>query len=95
MGFADISPSHLHGGKKNDAVDENDFQLYHRALKHLQAGVEVWLNGTGDAAFVFDSTWGGVFGCGCDYDPQPGASKDIRWCRNSYPDCPSLVDAGT
>ena len=35
-----------------------------------------------------DRSWGGIVMCGCDYD------GDSKHCRNSFPDCPALVDQG-
>jgi hypothetical protein len=87
MGF---KASH-HGMSKEDAEDAS---LFEHALHHLQSGVEVWLNGKADSPMVFDSAWGGVFGCGCDYQPQWGARPDVSWCGNAYPNCPAVVDAG-
>jgi hypothetical protein len=56
------------------------------ALENLRGGVEVWLNGNAQAPFLYDSAWGGLVSCGCDY-----ASGS---CRNVYPNCPGLSDQG-
>lgn len=91
----DDDNNHHHGNKKV-MEDEIDAELFHQALQRLQAGVAVWLDGQADSPMVFDSAWGGVFGCGCDYQPpQDGQAWDEgSWCENVYPNCPSVVDAG-
>jgi endo-1,3(4)-beta-glucanase len=62
--------------------------LHARALEHLTAGVEVWLNGSALAPLAYDESWGGMVGCGCDFD------GDTNTCRNVFPNCPALLDAG-
>lgn len=59
---------------------------FDEALTHLQQGVEIWLNGTAQAPFLYDAAWGGVVSCGCSFD---GGS-----CQNVFPDCPGLTDQG-
>jgi len=56
------------------------------AIDALRASVEVWLNGTAEAPFVFDSAWGGVANCGCDWDDGT--------CANKFPDCPAFGNPG-
>jgi len=70
--------------------DENPrvSSLYISALEHLKQSAEVWLNGSSLSALVYDDTWGGLVGCGCDYEPETYS------CRNSYPQCPTLEDPG-
>ena len=61
----------------------NEFE---KALDHLRSSTEVWINGTAETPFVFDATWGGLLSCGCIFD------EATESCRNSYPNCPALVD---
>lgn len=56
------------------------------ALDHLRSAVEVWINGDAQAPFLYDSDWGGLVNCGCDY-----ASGT---CQNVFPNCPGLSDQG-
>jgi endo-1,3(4)-beta-glucanase len=58
----------------------------HDAIRELQEGVEVWINGTADTPFVYDKTWGGVISCGCYMEHEK--------CVNKYPDCPGFSDQG-
>jgi len=58
------------------------------AIGRLRSGVEVWLNGTAQAKFVYDTTWGGIVSCGCLFN---GGTQS---CDNSYPNCPSFSDPG-
>lgn len=58
------------------------------ALKHLQEGVEVWLNGSALSPLLYDKDWGGLISCGCFFN------SSTRTCVNRYPDCPALTDAG-
>lgn len=62
--------------------------LHVSALNRLRSGVEIWLNGSALSPLVYDESWGGLVGCGCDYD------GDTSGCFNTFPDCPALVDAG-
>ncbi len=62
--------------------------LHSDAVSRLRAGVEIWLNGSALAPLVYDESWGGIVGCGCDYDGENSG------CFNVYPDCPALVDPG-
>ena len=102
MRFADYHldhHQHQHHGYEKDEKEraqeaKEDAELFHHALKRLEEGVAIWLNGQADSPMVFDSAWGGVFGCGCDYQPQEGAAADVSWCGNAYPNCPAVVDAG-
>jgi endo-1,3(4)-beta-glucanase len=56
------------------------------AVDRLRRGVEVWLNGTAEAPFLYDAKWGGLVSCGCAYDNGT--------CTNVLPDCPSFSDPG-
>ena len=65
------------------------FSVKHTAaLDRLRSGVEIWLNGSAMAPLVFDDSWGGIVGCGCDFD---GGTDG---CNNKFPVCPALVDPG-
>lgn len=57
-------------------------------LDLLRAGVEVWINGTAEAPFVYDEGWGGLVSCGCFFN------GDTQSCDNIFPDCPVLEDPG-
>eukprot|EP00980_Cylindrotheca_fusiformis_P009669 scaffold2141_cov120-Cylindrotheca_fusiformis.AAC.4 len=56
------------------------------AIDRLQSGVEIWLNGTAETAFVFDEAWGGLVSCGCQWNGDG--------CDNRAPDCPAFYDQG-
>jgi Glycosyl hydrolase family 81 C-terminal domain len=58
------------------------------AVSTLRSSVEVWINGTAEIPFVYDSAWGGVVSCGCDFD----GDKEI--CKNKFPDCTGFYDPG-
>ena len=73
------------GGHNEELAYCPEFEL---ALKNLRSGVEVWLNGSAQAPFLYDNDWGGLISCGCAYNGE------IEGCLNQYPDCPALVDAG-
>ena len=63
----------------------DDFSM---ALDSLRSSVEIWINGTGETPFVFDSAWGGVVSCGCNFDESTGS------CQNKFPDCPAFYNTG-
>ena len=50
------------------------------ALDRLRSSVEIWLNGTAESPFVYDSTWGGLISCGCLYDGQHCTNKVGKDC---------------
>jgi len=56
------------------------------SMNMLRSSVEVWINGTAEARFAYDSGWGGVINCGCLWD-EGG-------CSNTLPDCPATTDQG-
>lgn len=56
------------------------------SLENLRSAVEVWINGTAEAPFAYDSGWGGVISCGCVWDGDG--------CSNQLPDCPATSDQG-
>lgn len=57
-----------------------------RTMDMFRSSVEVWINGTADAQFAYDSGWGGVINCGCIWD---GAG-----CSNGRDECPATEDQG-
>jgi endoglucanase Acf2 len=57
-----------------------------KAIASLRTSVEVWINGTAETPFVYDSAWGGVASCGCYFDGSH--------CQNKFPDCPGFYDSG-
>ena len=58
------------------------------AVSRLRSSTEVWINGTADVPFIYDSAWGGVISCGCQFDSK------LSGCSNQFPDCPALQDPG-
>ena len=62
--------------------------MVHEAAKRLAQRVEIWINGSAEAPFTYDESWGGLVSCGCDFD------GDKRECRNRYPNCPAVTDIG-
>jgi len=64
---------------------QNDFD---DALDRLRSSVEVWINGTAETPFVFDSAWGGAVSCGCLFNGKHGN------CDNKFPECPAFGDPG-
>lgn len=58
------------------------------ALSRLRDAVEVWINGEAITPFVYDTSWGGVISCGCNFDGKTST------CSNRFPDCPSVQDPG-
>lgn len=61
---------------------------FNGALDHLRAATEVWINGTAETPFVFDSKWAGLVSCGCWFN------GDTQKCDNQFPNCPSFEDPG-
>jgi len=55
-------------------------------IQELREGVEIWINGTAETPFVYDSSWGGVVSCGCYMEGTE--------CTNRYPNCPGFSDPG-
>lgn len=58
------------------------------AISRLRSSVEVWINGTAATPYVYDSGWGGVISCGCQFDSKSST------CSNKFPDCPAVYDQG-
>ena len=61
---------------------------FNEALDHLRSATEIWINGTAETPFVYDSKWAGMVSCGCLFDEK------TQGCRNKFPDCPSFSDPG-
>lgn len=61
---------------------------FNLALDHLRKATQVWIDGTAETPFVFDSKWGGIVSCGCIFNEQS------RRCNNVSPECPSFTDPG-
>lgn len=59
-----------------------------KTMDMFQSSVEVWINGTSEAAFAYDSAWGGVISCGCLWD------EGSQGCSNTLPACPATSDQG-
>jgi endoglucanase Acf2 len=58
------------------------------AIEQVKKGVQIWVNGKGEAPYVYDRSWGGLVNCGCDYKGM----GDRGSCVNIFPDCPALKD---
>lgn len=61
-------------------------EQFESAFEELRDGVQVWIDGTADTPFVYDTSWGGVVSCGCHMEGTE--------CMNRYPDCPAFSDPG-
>ena len=61
---------------------------FNEALDHLRSSTEIWINGTAETPFVFDSKWAGIVSCGCHFDERTSR------CNNAVPDCPAISDTG-
>lgn len=59
-----------------------------KAMNMFRSSVQVWINGTAEASFAYDSGWGGVISCGCLWD------QGTQGCSNRLPDCPATSDQG-
>lgn len=68
------------------ALPSND--EFSEALDHLRSATEIWINGTAETPFVFDSKWAGIVSCGCLFNGE------TQRCNNVFPDCPSFHDPG-
>jgi len=74
-----------------DCSDLQEFisqEEFDNALDRLRAGVEIWLNGTSEAPFVYDNSWGGLVSCGCEFN------EETRTCNNRFPNCPGFFNPG-
>lgn len=60
----------------------------HQILDMLRGSVEIWINGSAEAPFLYDQGWGGFINCGCLFD------EETQSCRNEFPNCPSIGDPG-
>jgi len=89
---------HLYSDVDMDALEESILasqnvslptdDKFEATLDRLRRGVEVWVNGTAETAFVYDLAWGGLVSCGCWFN---GKNQN---CDNAYPDCPAFSDQG-
>lgn len=72
--------------------------LFTDAVDHLQAGVEIWLNGSAESPFLYDESWRGLIMCGCDYawdkERQEGHCANVFSAEDTYHACPALADQG-
>jgi hypothetical protein len=80
-----LGKEYVHHCKKASVPPKSEFI---EALDHLRSSTEIWINGTAETPFVFDSKWGGLVSCGCLFD------GDTETCGNTFPDCPSFDDPG-
>jgi endoglucanase Acf2 len=58
------------------------------AVERLREAVQVWVNGSAEAPYIYDRSWGGMINCGCDY----AGEADLGSCQNVFPECPALTD---
>ena len=66
-------------------------QQVQAALEELRSAVEVWINGSAEAVYVYDNTWGGLINCGCNYTFVKGEPEDKGSCSNTAPyECPAF-----
>jgi len=63
-------------------------EVFDQALDHLRSSTEIWINGTADTPFVYDTQWGGLVSCGCYFN------NTSQKCNNVFPDCPAFSDRG-
>eukprot|EP00555_Chaetoceros_dichaeta_P010025 CAMPEP_0198261074 /NCGR_PEP_ID=MMETSP1447-20131203/9873_1 /TAXON_ID=420782 /ORGANISM="Chaetoceros dichaeta, Strain CCMP1751" /LENGTH=1095 /DNA_ID=CAMNT_0043948879 /DNA_START=58 /DNA_END=3342 /DNA_ORIENTATION=- len=63
-------------------------EVFGQALDHLRSSTEIWINGTADTPFVYDTQWGGLVSCGCLFNDTS------QKCNNVFPDCPAFSDKG-
>ena len=70
------------------SIDLPPDEVIASALTRLRSGVEVWLNGTAQAKFIYDEGWGGLVNCGCLFNDK------TERCDNDYPNCPTFTDPG-
>jgi len=59
------------------------------ALKRLESGVEIWLNGSAANPLLYDTAWGGLIACGCSV-PFPYYNQSTGSCDYRFPDCPAV-----
>lgn len=87
--YDDVDPEQyalsVQAAKKVDLPTDQEIQA---AVKQIKEGVQIWLNGEGEAPYVYDRTWGGFVNCGCTYEGK----RDTGTCTNVFPDCPALSD---
>lgn len=91
----DVCSSAIKDGKSEYAEACRDITLpsqsdFDQALDRLRSNVEIWINGTAETPFVFDSAWGGAVSCGCLFNGKHGS------CDNTFPEqeCPAFNDPG-
>ena len=65
-----------------------------KLLPKLKQYIEVWLHHKSGNALMFDTSWGGIISCGCQFDDCEGKCKPT--CTNSGPPdgCPAVGDVG-
>jgi len=63
-------------------------EKFDEALDHLRSCTEVWINGTAETPFVYDTQWGGLASCGCNFNGE------TQSCDNAFPNCPGFYDPG-
>ena len=61
-------------------------QEFETALDQLRDAVTLWVRTNAKAPWVYDSAWGGLVNCGCQYNNGE--------CTNVFPNCPAFNDQG-
>jgi endo-1,3(4)-beta-glucanase len=87
--YADVSTENYAASAK--AAKEADLPTDEEimaAVERLKEAVQVWVNGSAEAPYIYDRSWGGMINCGCDY----AGKADLGSCQNVFPECPALTD---
>lgn len=74
--------------KECDNITLPSKEVFGQALDNLKSSTEIWINGTAEIPFVYDTKWGGLASCGCYFNGE------TQKCDNTFPDCPAFSDPG-
>ena len=77
------------GVDNNGGDNKVTTEEFNEALDRLRRGTTIWLSGKAQSRLLYDASWGGIVMCGCDFDDE------TQGCRNKFPYCPALTDAGS
>jgi hypothetical protein len=61
------------------------------AIAELKTGVQAWMQTNAEAPFIYDTSWGGLVNCGCNYVGWDVGDGAHGHCNNTFPDCPALA----
>merc|ERR1719428_1263827 len=78
-----------------DELGEAGQPYFVAMLQRLAQRLEAWLRQDAAAPFVYDTSWGGLVSCGCNYDDcyghcSPRCSNPVEPAEK----CPALTEAG-